>query len=187
LWSARYPFATCLREDGWTIIAASIPRKTPSSTIRAFPYPVSSAGVPSAITFPDRNILCRIPRARGGARRRHADDVVTARVAQGRQRVHLAEERGGRLPPSEHVLRAEGGLHPRDAPADAEPLRREEIAQRPGGPGFLEGKFGERRDVPEHPDRVGGQRLGDHQYFFSRRVHGSWHAPRLRPYILSHP
>jgi hypothetical protein len=52
--SARNPFATWRREDGWTIIAASIPRKAPFSTIRALPYPISSAGVPRAITFPAR-------------------------------------------------------------------------------------------------------------------------------------
>jgi hypothetical protein len=42
------------RGDGRTINAASIPRKTPFSTIRALPYPVSSAGVPRAITLPAR-------------------------------------------------------------------------------------------------------------------------------------
>src|SRR3990170_142562 len=51
---ARHPLATWRREEAWTIIAASTPEKIPSSTIRALPYPVSSAGVPRAMTFPAR-------------------------------------------------------------------------------------------------------------------------------------
>ena len=72
--SARHPFATWRRDDGWTIIAASMPRKTPFSIIRALPYPVSSAGVPRAITFPARKTP--VPNSASAAAA-HADATPT--------------------------------------------------------------------------------------------------------------
>src|SRR4029453_422158 len=101
---------TCVPPRPWIIIAASTSRKTPASIRRTLPAPPSSAGVPITWMRPANGIRPRATASaapaplpggaaavwpRPGPRAGRRDDVVAARVTDGRKGVVFGQDGDG--------------------------------------------------------------------------------------------